>query len=196
MYLETERMTVRDFAMDDLEDLQAILGDEETMAYSEPTYTRERTAEFLRQFCIEKKGAVAAVLKATGRVIGYILFHELDEGVYEMGWFFNVQTVTLTAHALANTFLPEHPLIPPVLILPALVRVKNQICSVRYLCKRLVQHGGHHAEHRAIRYGIADQSAAVQIENRGQVELLSKQAELRHIRDPFLIRLFGMEIPI
>lgn len=89
MYLETERMTVRDFAMDDLEDLQAILGDEETMAYSKPTYTRERTAEFLRQFCIEKKGAVAAVLKATGRVIGYILFHELDEGVYEMGWFFN-----------------------------------------------------------------------------------------------------------
>lgn len=89
MYLETERMTVRDFAMDDLEDLQAILGDEETMAYSEPAYTRERTAEFLRQFCVEKKGAVAAVLKATGRVIGYILFHELDEGVYEMGWFFN-----------------------------------------------------------------------------------------------------------
>lgn len=89
MYLETDRMTVRDFAMDDLEDLQAILGDEETMAYSEPTYTRERTAEFLRQFCVEKKGAVAAVLKATGRVIGYILFHELDEGVYEMGWFFN-----------------------------------------------------------------------------------------------------------
>ena len=89
MYLETERMSVRDFAMDDLEDLQAILGDEETMAYSEPTYTRERTAEFLRQFCVEKKGAVAAVLKATGRVIGYILFHELDEGVYEMGWFFN-----------------------------------------------------------------------------------------------------------
>lgn len=89
MYLETERMTVRDFAMDDLEDLQAILGDEETMAYSEPTYTRERTAAFLRQFCVEKKGAVAAVLKATGRVIGYILFHELDEGVYEMGWFFN-----------------------------------------------------------------------------------------------------------
>lgn len=89
MYLETERMTVRDFAMDDLEDLQAILGDEETMAYSEPTYTRERTAEFLRQFCVEKKGAVAAVLKATGRVIGYILFHDLDEGVYEMGWFFN-----------------------------------------------------------------------------------------------------------
>ena len=45
-------------------------------------------------------------------------------------------------------------------------------------------------------YGVTDQIAAAQIENRGQVELLSKQAELRHIRDPFLIRLFGMEIPI
>ena len=67
-----------------------------------------------------------------------------------------VQTVPLAAHALLNTFLPERPLIPPVLILPALVRVKNQICSVRYLCKRLVQHGGYHTEHRTIRYGIAD----------------------------------------
>ncbi len=196
MYLETERMTVRDFAMDDLEDLQAILGDEETMAYSEPTYTRERTAEFLRQFCIEKKGAVAAVLKATGRVIGYILFHELDEGVYEMGWFFNVQTVTLTAHALANTFLPEHLLVLFMLVLPALVRMENQVCSGRDLCKRLIQHGGYHAEYRTIRYGITDQIAAVQIENRGQIELFSEQAKLRHIGDPLLVRLFGMKIPI
>ena len=89
MYLETDRMIVREFTMADLDDLQEILGDEETMVYSEPAYPRARTAEFLRRFCIEKRGAVAAVLKDTGRVIGYILFHELDEGVYEMGWFFN-----------------------------------------------------------------------------------------------------------
>lgn len=89
MYLETERMAVRDFTMADLDDLQEILGDEETMAYSEPAYTRERTAEFLQHLCVEKKGAVAAVLKATGRVIGYILFHQVNGGVYEMGWFFN-----------------------------------------------------------------------------------------------------------
>ena len=38
--------------------------------------------------------------------------------------------------------------------------------------------------------------AGVQIENRGQIELFSEQAKLRHIRDPFLIRLFGMKIPI
>ena len=90
----------------------------------------------------------------------------------------------------------EHPLILPVLILPALIGVKNQVCSVWDLCKRLIQYGGHHAEYRTIRYGIADQITAVQIENRGQVELFSEQTELRHIRDPVLIRFFSMEVPI
>ena len=107
-----------------------------------------------------------------------------------------VQTVSLAAHALANTFLPEHLLVLFVLVLPALVRMKNQVCFGRDLCKRLVQHGGYHAEYRTIRYGVADQIAAAQIENRGQIELFSKQAELRHIRDPFLIRLFGAEVPV
>ena len=83
-----------------------------------------------------------------------------------------------------------------VLVLPALVRMENQVCSGRNLRKRFVQHTGYHAEYRTLGDGIADQIAAVQIENRGQIELFSKQAELRHIRDPFLIRLFGMEIPI
>lgn len=107
-----------------------------------------------------------------------------------------VQTVSLAAHALSDPLLAKHPLVLLVLILPTLIRVENQACSGRDLCKRLVQHGGYHAEYRMIRYGVTDQIAAAQIENRGQVELLSKQAELRHIRDPFLIRLFGMEIPI
>ena len=99
------------------------------------------------------------------------------------------------AHALSDTLLAEHPLVLLVLILPTLIRVENQACSGRDLCKRLVKHGGYHAEYRTIRYGVTDQIATVQIENRGQIELFSKQAELRHIRDPFLIRLFGMEIP-
>ena len=107
-----------------------------------------------------------------------------------------VQTVPLAAHALPDALLAEHPLILPVLILPALIRVKNEVCTIWNLCKRLVQHGGYHAEYRTIRYGLTDQIAAVQIENWGQIELLSKQTELRHIGDPLLVRLFGMEIPI
>ena len=89
MYIETDRMVIRDFAMNDLSDLQGIFGDAETMKNCEPAYTIEKTADFLQKFCIEKKGAVAAVHKGTIKVIGYILFKELDKGVYEIGWFFN-----------------------------------------------------------------------------------------------------------
>ena len=89
MYIETDRMVIRDFTMDDLDDLQDILGDSETMRDCEPPYTIEKTADFLQKFCIEKNGAVAAVHKGNNKVIGYILFKEYNEEVYEIGWFYN-----------------------------------------------------------------------------------------------------------
>ncbi len=89
MHIETPRMVIREFAVDDGDDLQEILGDDETMKNCEPAYTMEKTRVFLQEFCIGKRGAVAAVRKDTGKMIGYILFHEFDEGVYEMGWIFN-----------------------------------------------------------------------------------------------------------
>lgn len=89
MYIETPRMVIRPFTMEDADDLQAILGDAETMAYSEVAYDLEKTKAFLASFCIAQHGAVAAVHKESGRLIGYILFHEIDAGVYEMGWFYH-----------------------------------------------------------------------------------------------------------
>ncbi len=89
MHIETQRLLIRDYTMDDMKDLQDILGDQEVMKKCEPAYNPEKTADFLREFCIGKKGAVAAVHKGSGRMIGYILFHECHEGVYEIGWFFN-----------------------------------------------------------------------------------------------------------
>ena len=89
MYIETERMVIRDFIMNDLHDIHEILGDDETMKNCEPVYTIEKTADFLQKFCIDKKGAVAAVHKGTSKVIGYILFNEFDDYVYEVGWIFN-----------------------------------------------------------------------------------------------------------
>ena len=74
--------------------------------------------------------------------------------------------------------------------------MENEVCSVWNFCKCLAQHGYHHAEHRAIRYGIADQIAAVQIENWGQIQLLPKQTELCHIGDPLLVWLVRMKISI
>ena len=89
MKIETARLLIREFSMDDAEDLQEILGDEETMKNSEEAYTLEKTKKFLKEFCIESHGALAAVHAECGKVIGYILFKETEEKVYEMGWFFN-----------------------------------------------------------------------------------------------------------
>lgn len=90
MHIETPRLILRHFHESDLEDLHAILSDAETMRFSEPPYDIDRTREFLRTFCIGKKGALAAELRDTGRAIGYILFHACEQpDEREIGWFFN-----------------------------------------------------------------------------------------------------------
>ena len=89
MYIETTRMIIREFTPEDAVALHDILGDDETMANCEPAYDFEKTKDFLTSFCIGRKGAVAAIHKESGKLIGYILFNELNEGVYEMGWIYN-----------------------------------------------------------------------------------------------------------
>lgn len=89
MHIETPRMIIRDFIPEDVADLHEIFGDNETMENCEPAYDLEKTKAFLTSFCIDRKGAVAAVHRESGKMMGYILFNELDEGVYEMGWIYN-----------------------------------------------------------------------------------------------------------
>lgn len=89
MRLETERLLIRPFVPEDAEDLQAIFGDEITMENCEPAYDREKTERFLHDFCIGRRGAVAAVQRDSGSVIGYILFKEMEADVREIGWIFN-----------------------------------------------------------------------------------------------------------
>ena len=48
MNIETGRMIIRDFTMNDINDMQDILGDAETMKNCEPAYTIEKTADFLQ----------------------------------------------------------------------------------------------------------------------------------------------------
>lgn len=91
MHIETQRMLIRDYTIDDVEDLHDIFGDAEVMKNCEPAYDRKKTSDFLLEFCIEKRGAVAAVQKDSGKMIGYILFNSnmYDKSVYEIGWIFN-----------------------------------------------------------------------------------------------------------
>ena len=88
--LETERLMLRPWREEDLEDFYryASVPGVGEMAGWDHHENREKSAAILKLFMDEKK-TLALEEKATGRVIGYILFHELDEGVYEMGWFFN-----------------------------------------------------------------------------------------------------------
>lgn len=87
--IETERMILRSFLPEDAAGLYEILGDEEVMEYSEPAYDLAKTKNFLNTFCIGREGALAAVHRDSGRLIGYILCREEEAGVYEMGWFFH-----------------------------------------------------------------------------------------------------------
>lgn len=89
MYIETERMLIREFTPEDVGDLHEILGDDETMKLCEPAYNHAKTQKFLEDFCIGRKGALAAAQKESGKVIGYILFKAIEQDIYEMGWFFN-----------------------------------------------------------------------------------------------------------
>ena len=89
MMIETPRMIIRNFKPEDAADLHGIFGDEEAMENCEPTYDFEKTKEFLTSFCIGRNGAVAAIHKESGKMIGYILFNEFDECVYEIGWIYN-----------------------------------------------------------------------------------------------------------
>ncbi len=88
-YMETARLAIRRFTPDDAHDLYEILGDAETMKHCEPAYDFEKIRDFLQNFCIDRNGALAAVHKQSQKVIGYILFHETEPDIYEMGWIFN-----------------------------------------------------------------------------------------------------------
>lgn len=91
MKIKTDRLIVRDFEPADARDLYEILGDDETMQFCEPAYDFEKTVHFLNDFCIGRRGALAAQHLDSGNVIGYILFNEYEKAAYEIGWFFNRQ---------------------------------------------------------------------------------------------------------
>ena len=50
-YLETPRLVIRPFTMEDFDALWEIFGDPETMEHVAP-YTEEEAREFLRTFCV------------------------------------------------------------------------------------------------------------------------------------------------
>ena len=73
-WLETERLRLRPYTLDDVDDLFAVLGDPKTMAYYPAPYTRDWTKGWiednLHRYEMDGFGLWAMELKETGEFVG------------------------------------------------------------------------------------------------------------------------------
>ena len=103
-----------------------------------------------------------------------IKFLQIEQFTFEQAkevfYYSIVQTITFPAHALPDTFLMKHPLLLFMLVLPALIGMKDQVGSIRYFLKGLFQHSRYHVQNGPVRERIADQIATVQVENRREMQ--------------------------
>ena len=86
MRMNTERLRIRKFQKDDLDDLFALLSDQAVMLYLEEPYTKQKTKMFLYRFGIAEQPLIYAVENRDGAFVGYIIYHPYDKSSYEIGW--------------------------------------------------------------------------------------------------------------
>ena len=86
--IETARLLMRKFTLDDASDLFKVLSDENVMRFIEEPFDFAKTIEFIEQAGMSSIPLVYALAeKSSSKVIGHLVFHQLDqEGVYEIGW--------------------------------------------------------------------------------------------------------------
>lgn len=87
MEIRFEHYLIRDYRMDDADQLSGLLSDTQLMRYMEKTYTREETEEFLKRCLTAKPSPVYALEDCeTKRLAGHIIFHPFEKDSYEIGW--------------------------------------------------------------------------------------------------------------
>jgi len=87
--IETDRLKIRSFTKNDLNDVFEYLSDEIVMKYIEPVFTYEQVIEFINRTGIENKLIFAIEIKNEKKVIGHLIFHEYKKDIYELGWIIN-----------------------------------------------------------------------------------------------------------
>jgi ribosomal-protein-alanine N-acetyltransferase len=94
--LETERLRLRPYTLDDLDALFKILGDPETMTYYPEPYSRDRTLRWIednvRRYEVDGFGLWAMELRETGGFVGDCgpAVREVDgQREVEIGWHVN-----------------------------------------------------------------------------------------------------------
>ena len=87
MDLQTRRLSIRPFTMEDTDALFSILGDPEVMRFIEPPYTRSQTAAFITdQIRAEVPQGYALTDIETGHLLGHLIWHPYDSESHELGW--------------------------------------------------------------------------------------------------------------
>ncbi|QCR32376.1 GNAT family N-acetyltransferase [Lysinibacillus sp. SGAir0095] len=91
MLLESERLLIRQFTMDDVEEVYEYTSNPVVMKYiPEGVMTEEETKKFILENIEVKTEKYAVILKEENRLIGHIAFFRyFGEHTYEIGWVFN-----------------------------------------------------------------------------------------------------------
>lgn len=90
MFVETNRLIVRDFLEEDVYEAYQYLSDERVMKYVEPIFSLEQTKEFVLTYGCEKNMVFALMEKESKKLIGHMIFHPYDsQDEYEIGWILN-----------------------------------------------------------------------------------------------------------
>lgn len=76
---------IRKMKSEDLDDLYALLSDEEVMRYIEPPFSKEKTKVFLQDVGLCSTPLIYAA-EDCGAFIGYVIFHPYDKDNMEIGW--------------------------------------------------------------------------------------------------------------
>ena len=83
---ESTRLRLRTMRCGDLEELYALLSDDEVMRWLEPPFTREQTERFLQQAGLSDPPLIYAAENAAGEFLGYAIYHDYDDHSRELGW--------------------------------------------------------------------------------------------------------------
>ena len=87
MDLQTRRLSIRPFTMEDTDALFSILADPEVMRFIEPPYTRNQTAAFITdQIRAEVPQGYALTDRVSGRLLGHVIWQPHDSESFELGW--------------------------------------------------------------------------------------------------------------
>ncbi|MDE6954434.1 MAG: GNAT family N-acetyltransferase [Oscillospiraceae bacterium] len=67
MYIETQRMIIREYTMGDSEDLYEIFGNAEVMKHCEPAYSPEKQLISYQHFVLRKEGLLPQFTKTAAK---------------------------------------------------------------------------------------------------------------------------------